>query len=158
MPPKKAKKSKAAPEVADAAELALQESYAKCLVEKESLQQELEHKNEVNARLRQTIQDQKLRIEHLESILEMRTQDRLDLTSDMSRQYKTMQSELISEVNRLETASFELHTKLEMIQTAFTEARKNHAEELAAKEAQLEEQNLKMAYMTAEFENMLKVF
>ncbi|KAJ3311836.1 hypothetical protein HDV04_003576 [Boothiomyces sp. JEL0838] len=131
MPPKKPKKSKTAPEV--------------------------EHKNEINARLRQTIQDQKLRIEHLETILEMRTQDRLDLTSDMSRQYKTMQSELISEVNRLETASFELHTKLEMIQTAFTEAKKSHADELATKEAQLEEQNLKMAYMTAEFENMLKV-
>ncbi|KAJ2996201.1 hypothetical protein HDV02_006729 [Globomyces sp. JEL0801] len=164
MPPKKAKKTKEKPPEEDSPELILQEKLLKVTIENEALQRELETKNEINGRLRLQIQDQKQRINYLELQIEMRAQDRLDLTSDMSRQYKTMQSELISEVNRLESVSYELHTKLAQLQTAFTEAKKNHEEgkrstyntsEIQQKEANLEEQQMKMTYMTNEFENML---
>lgn len=82
------------------------------MIEISSLQKELENKNEINARVRQHNQDLKTKINFLEDQLEMRAQDRLDLTSDMSRQYKTMQSELISQLNCLESANSELSTKL----------------------------------------------
>lgn len=126
-------------------------------METQALQRELETKNEINARQRQQLQDQKQRIEYLEHQLELRTQDRLDVTADMSRQYKTMQSELISEVNRIENHSLEVTTKLEQLQHAFTDSRKTYTSEILQKDMMIEEQNIKMSYMTSEFENMLSV-
>jgi hypothetical protein len=96
----------------DAAELSFQEKYLKSVIENTSLQRELETKNEINARLRQNVFELKMKVQNLEEKLEMRKQDRIDLTSDMSRQYKTMQSELISEINRLESGNTELTAKL----------------------------------------------
>ena len=87
--------------------------------------------------------------------MELRAKDRQELTSDMSRQFKIMQGELVSEVNRLENTSFELNTKLTGMQTAHTETKAKFAETVAEKDAQFEEISLKMGYMTSEFENMM---
>lgn len=73
----------------------------------------------------------------------------------MSRQFKTMQSDLISEVNRLENLTFELNTKLTGVQHVYTEATKVHAAALIEKDQIIEELNMKMSFMTNEFESML---
>ncbi|KAJ3355359.1 hypothetical protein HDU91_005678 [Kappamyces sp. JEL0680] len=114
-----------------------------------------EVKNEINARLRQQVYEHKQKIQHLETQAELRAQDRLDLTSDMARQFKTMQAELISEVNRLENITFELQTKLTGLQTVYADEKKRHAETVSDKDATIEELNMKMSYMTSEFETML---
>jgi predicted nucleic acid-binding Zn-ribbon protein len=90
----------------------MQEKYLKSVMVAEALQRELEAQNEVNARLRQQIIDLKSKNQNLEDQMELRVQDRLDVTNDLGRQYKTMQSELISEINRLESTNTELQGKL----------------------------------------------
>ncbi len=91
----------------------------------------------------------------METQIELRAKDRQELTSDMSRQFKIMQSELVSEVNRLENTTFELQTKLAGLQNAHAEAKNQYAATIAEKDAALEEVHLKMGYITTEFENFM---
>ena len=49
------------------------------------------------------MQLQNLRIQGLEEKMEKKNIDQFDLTSDMSRQYKLMQSELLTRTRNLET-------------------------------------------------------
>eukprot|EP00842_Homolaphlyctis_polyrhiza_P001781 jgi/Hompol1/2603/HPOL_002976-RA len=74
---------------------------------------------------------------------------------DMSRQYKTMQSEMIAKINVLEKQLVDFKTKLTQIQSAYGEAKRLHENTITEKDALIEEQNMKMTYMTNEFENML---
>jgi chromosome segregation ATPase len=129
----------------------------KAQLEIESLQRELELKNEINARLRGQIHLLNQKMNHMQMELDMKSQDRLDITSDMSRQFKTMQTELISEINRLENNNAELQSKLTQIQHAFQESKKDYEQHLHEKDTTIEELNIKMSYMTSEFENMLSV-
>ncbi|KAJ3304581.1 hypothetical protein HDV03_002534 [Kappamyces sp. JEL0829] len=143
----KGKKGKPAADEDDSADLQIQDKLSKCMLENDALQRELEVKNEINARLRQQVYEHKQKIHHLETQAELRAQDRLDLTSDMARQFKTMQAELISEVNRLENITFELQTKLTGLQTVYADEKKRHAETVSDKDATIEELNMKMSYM-----------
>jgi hypothetical protein len=107
----------------------------------------LEMKNEINARLRQQVYDYKQKIAFSEAKEELRQQDRLELTSDMARQFKTMQAELISEVNRLENTSLELQTKLTHLQALYSEDKKRFSHTVQEKDASIEEYNMKLSYM-----------
>ena len=91
-------------------------------------------RNEMNARLRDQANQFKTKIDELQDQLELKNQDRLELTSgksiqimplivllsavwqkkkkDMSRQYKTMQSEMVSKINNLENQMAELKSTL----------------------------------------------
>jgi hypothetical protein len=82
MPPKKAKKAKAAAESEiDGAELALAEKLIKASLELAALQRELEMKNEIIIRQTHTIERQKSKIDLLETTLDAKTKDRMELTS-----------------------------------------------------------------------------
>jgi hypothetical protein len=60
-------------------------------------------KNDVNLRLRNQLSESRMKIDQLEDVLKQRSLDQVDLTSDMARQYKNMQSELIKKLNDVET-------------------------------------------------------
>jgi enoyl reductase-like protein len=139
----------------DSDELGVADKLLKSQLEIESLQRELELKNEINARLRGQIHSQSMELKELRTDQELKRQDRLDITSDMARQYKTMQSELISEISRLENNNAELSSRLSQIQQSFQEAKRDYDQNLHEKDSLIEELNMKMAYMTSEFENML---
>ena len=49
------------------------------------------------------MQHQTVRIHGLEELFTKKNKDQIDLTSDMSRQYKSMQSELLTKARQLET-------------------------------------------------------
>ncbi|KAI8608499.1 hypothetical protein BC830DRAFT_1155005 [Chytriomyces sp. MP71] len=159
MGPKKkgsAKKDKgSAKKEGNPGELDSQEKLTKSGVEIDVLLKELEHHSEVNYRLKSSHGVQKAKIENLEVQLEAKQQDRLEITSDMSRQYKSMQSEMTSRINSLEAQVAELKAKLQASQTASQEATKEYLRIIAIKDEVIEEQNVKMSYMSAEFETML---
>ncbi|KAI8911561.1 hypothetical protein EDD86DRAFT_188568, partial [Gorgonomyces haynaldii] len=136
-------------------ELVLQDKLNKAQMEVDALKRELELKNEMLARTRNNMSLQKDRITELEQLIELQTKDRLDLTSDMSRQYKTMQAELIAKVNILQRENLDLKTRLTHLQTQHVDEIQQLEEMQSQKETIIEEQNLKMAYMTSEFEGML---
>ncbi|KAJ3296244.1 hypothetical protein HK104_001809 [Borealophlyctis nickersoniae] len=162
MPPKKkpgsagSKKKKAAAG-ADKSQESLEtaETLVKAQTEIDTLLRELELQRDLNARLKTQVSEQKIKIDTMEEQLEHRSQDRLDLTSDMSRQYKTMQAEMISRINGLESQVTDLKSKLEKTQLAMQKATEEHNRIVSEKDVVIEDQNVKMAYMSAEFESML---
>ena len=79
-----------------------------------------------------------------------------DVASDMTRQYKGMQEELLSRINLLENQINELKDQLEGSRLQLEETRREKAQELARKDAEIAEQKQKMEDMAVEFGEMLK--
>ena len=175
MPPKKKKasKKKAAGD-ASSNELTPADKLIRAAMEMDALQRELAIKNDINARLKSQIMDSRGKMAVLEDSLKIKTNDQLELTSDMARQYKSMQSELLETVNRLDAENKSLETKISMhsrfykiytnqnlyidtLQTNAKDQKKKYDTIIAEKDALIEEQNSKMTYMTNEFEHMLNV-
>ncbi|KAJ3243850.1 hypothetical protein HDU78_011752 [Chytriomyces hyalinus] len=159
-PKKKGKKekpgsAKSKTATANPADLDSIEQLAKSGVELDILLKELQHSTERNDRLQTHHVSAKAAIQQLEVQLEMKQQDRLEITSDMSRQYKSMQSEMTSRIRSLEAQVEDLKGKLAASQTANQESSKEYLRILAIKDEVIEEQNVKMSYMSAEFESML---
>ncbi|KAI9352575.1 hypothetical protein BDR26DRAFT_849476 [Obelidium mucronatum] len=126
---KKDKKEKAA-KTGNPGELDSQEKLNKSGLEIDTLLKELEHHNELNYRLKSA-------------------------NWHMSRQYKSMQSEMTARINSLESQVADLKAKLAASQTASQEATKEFIRIIAIKDEVIEEQNVKMSYMSSEFESML---
>ncbi|TPX70056.1 hypothetical protein SpCBS45565_g02025 [Spizellomyces sp. 'palustris'] len=133
------------------------EKLVKANVEIDALVRELALQTDLNSRLKMQMDQQKARIANLEDQLEKKSKDRLDLTSDMGRQYKSMQAEMSSRIVTLESQVADLNTKLTAAQTALQDAARDHERVLAGKETAIEDQQVKMSYMSAEFESMLNV-
>ncbi|ORY37959.1 hypothetical protein BCR33DRAFT_854415 [Rhizoclosmatium globosum] len=157
MPPKKGKKEKKekAPKGAPPGDLDSQEKLNKTSLEIDTLLKELEHETLLNDRLKSASQIQRSRIENLTVELENKQVDRLEITSDMSRQYKSMQSEMTAKINSLEAQVADLKAKLAQSQASSQESTKEYLRIIAIKDEVIEEQNVKMSYMSAEFESML---
>jgi hypothetical protein len=68
-----------------------------------------------------------------------------------------MQSDLIAKVNVLQREGLDAKTRLGSLQISHADQMSEHERILTAKDTTIEEQNLKMAYMTSEFEGMLNV-
>ncbi|KAI9206019.1 uncharacterized protein BJ171DRAFT_612460 [Polychytrium aggregatum] len=136
-------------------ELDVGEKLTKAGVEIDVLIRDLEFKTDLNSRLQSQLTVQKQSMMDMEEQLETRSKDRLELSADMSRQYKCMQSEMASKINQLENQVAELRTKLAATQNAAQEAAKEHARAIEEKDLIIEDQNAKMAYMSSEFEAML---
>jgi hypothetical protein len=63
-------------------------------------------------RLRTHAEESRLKLLDLDDKLKQKSKDQLDLTSDMSRQYKTMQSEMIEKIYGLEGTNSQLKAKV----------------------------------------------
>lgn len=102
---------------------------------------------------------------------------RLDITADMTRQYKAMQEQLIDRVNKLENQNAELRDQLgkcsrdarasirdmtncdalaELSRAAYEELRKEKESSLNLKDAEISELRQKMEEMSQEFADMLR--
>ncbi|KAJ3113629.1 hypothetical protein HDU96_003123 [Phlyctochytrium bullatum] len=143
--------------LASTAEVELQEKLTKAGIEIDVLLKELEHNNEVSGRLKTKAGQQQVKIELLEDQAEIKDADRVEMTSDMSRQYKSMQAEMMARINVLEMQNAEYKQKLAAAQSAAQEAAKEFTRIIAQKDEIIEEQNVKMSYMSTEFETMLNV-
>jgi hypothetical protein len=84
-------------------------------------------------------------------------ENRRAIFTEMSRQYKTMEEELIRRINLLEDENLELKEQLEMVHLLLEETKREKDRQLLEKDENLAEQKQKMDYMALEFSNMLKV-
>merc|ERR1712060_309958 len=79
-----------------------------------------------------------------------------DIAADMTRQYKGMQEDLLSQIQRLENQITEQKDALELARLHLEEERRDKAQELAHKDAEIAEQKQRMEEMALEFGDMLK--
>ena len=91
------------------------ETIGKQTTEIASLMKQLEIANDTNARQKLKLSQQALQITTLTTQLDLKNKDRVDLTSDMARQYKTLQGEYAIKVTGLEEKIAELSRKLGII-------------------------------------------
>ncbi|KAI9008267.1 hypothetical protein BC832DRAFT_553576 [Gaertneriomyces semiglobifer] len=159
MPPKKKlvsagkKKSKDASVSQEALEAS--EQLVQANGEVETLSRELAIQGDLNDRLKQQIERQRVRITDLEERLERKFKDGLDLASDMGRQYKSMQADMASRIGALEQQVLDLNTKLEAAHATIKDMAKEHERATMEKDTMIEDQQVKMSYMSTEFETML---
>lgn len=140
----------------DSVDYEMKDLLLKSTLEVANLQRELEVKNEIIIRGKKQIEDQKFAINGLEDMLELKNKDRIDLITDMSRQFKQMQTQLLEKVSMLEVYLKEARIAVVTGTTENIEAQKNLAALEIAKDFIIDEQKMKMDYMTSEFETMLR--
>lgn len=96
------------------------------------------------------------RVEQYHRDFEREKEEIFDISSDMTRQYKDMQEELISKVNQLNETIQEQKDQLEAGKEHMDQLRTQKDQELAAKDSEIEQQKVKMEDMAVEFGDMLK--
>ena len=122
----------------------------------ESLEQQLvwrEQKLQTSLAAQAELQE---RVDHCHRDFEKEKEEIFDISADMTRQYKGMQEELLARVNRLEATIQEQKDQLEEAQQQLEEVRREKAQDLALKDAEIKEQKEKMEDMAVEFGEMLK--
>ncbi|KAJ3213385.1 hypothetical protein HK099_007416, partial [Clydaea vesicula] len=136
-------------------ELLSQEQLLKSQIEVQTLEKTLELKSSQQKLFLERFDEQKLKNEFLQQQLEERDLNRIQLTSDMSRQYKTMQAKMSQKIQNLEFEVIELKNKLERTQLQLQETIKENEKTISEKDLIIEDQHVKMSYMSHEFEQML---
>jgi len=80
----------------------------------------------------------------------------LDITADMTRQYKAMHELFIKEINQLENQILDLHDQLKLSEMKLQRQQTENKKQMEDKEKIIAEQHNKMEQMAAEFGNMLE--
>ncbi|OUM68230.1 hypothetical protein PIROE2DRAFT_4108 [Piromyces sp. E2] len=152
MPPKvaKAKTTKKKKE-----ELDFYDKLTKANVTNTTLLHELDDKKDENIRLIEKCKLQDVEMNELKQQLANNTVDRYSITSDMNKQYRQLQNNMITKIKMLEAKVCELQNQLNVAKLALQESAKEHARIIAEKDSLIEDQNVKMTYLSSEFETML---
>ncbi|KAL0211006.1 hypothetical protein P9112_009304 [Eukaryota sp. TZLM1-RC] len=87
---------------------------------------------------------------------EKQQEDRFDVTSNMTRQYKSLQDELISHLNRVQTEAADLRDQLEVQKIDFDNTIKQKEAAIEQKDAEIAELKKQIDNMHVEFEEMLQ--
>ena len=96
------------------------------------------------------------RVAQLQRDFESEQVGTFEITQDMTRQYKSMQEELLSRVNALENTISDLRDQLDASQVRLDETVKEKDQIIALKDAEIAELKNKMEDMSQEFGDMLK--
>jgi DNA repair exonuclease SbcCD ATPase subunit len=150
------KKGKGKGEGEEGVELTPEEREARAKLRIEALERELVQRQDVVNRALQSHNDMRQRQAELLKDFEDEKQTTFAITADMTRQYKSMQEELMKRINTLETTIMEQKDQLELARQANEELTKQKDQELALKDATIADLKMKMEDMSQEFGEMLK--
>mmetsp|Transcript_11336 Transcript_11336/g.20965 ORF Transcript_11336/g.20965 Transcript_11336/m.20965 type:complete len:194 (+) Transcript_11336:99-680(+) len=124
--------------------------------ENQALQRKLaERQEEASAAIaaRREIQS---RVVELKRDFEDEQKQTYQITADMTRQYKSMQEELLNRINILENTISELNDNLEDANAMVESQRKEMEDTIALKDAEIADSKRRMEDMAKEFGDMLK--
>ncbi|RLN97354.1 hypothetical protein BBJ28_00013598 [Nothophytophthora sp. Chile5] len=121
-----------------------------------SLQMQLAERHELAVKTMESKRELQDRVCDLQKDFERERKETFGITQDMTRQYKSMQEELLNRVNTLENANTELRDQLELGRVNFEEMKREKDRSLAAKNLEIQELKAKMEEMAQEFGDMLK--
>ncbi|TYZ65274.1 hypothetical protein PybrP1_007019 [[Pythium] brassicae (nom. inval.)] len=121
-----------------------------------SLQMQLAERHELAVKAIESKRELQERVSDLQRDFERERVETFGITQDMTRQYKSMQEELLNRVNSLENANTELRDQLELGRVNFEEMKREKDRVIASKNVEIHELKAKMEEMAQEFGDMLK--
>ncbi|KAL0232987.1 hypothetical protein GEMRC1_011734 [Eukaryota sp. GEM-RC1] len=89
------------------------------------------------------------------SDFEKQKEDRFDITSNMTRQYKSLQDELITHLNKVQAETADLRDELEVQKAHYDDQLRLKDSIIEEKNDEIHELNTKIDHMHTEFEEML---
>ncbi|KAI3354296.1 hypothetical protein L3Q82_018828 [Scortum barcoo] len=101
--------------------------------------------------------DLRTRVRDMEQKLQHERQDHRDVNSDLSRQYKTMQTELTNKVKRLETEVSQLKEELVLCQDRLKTEKREREQMEQEKDATIADLKHKLDNMETDYERILHV-
>ncbi|KAL0212059.1 hypothetical protein RCL1_005685 [Eukaryota sp. TZLM3-RCL] len=152
----KSKKGKDSSEPGPSGELTDAQKLLQATSQIQSLQKLLALKTEQANRAIAAQNDLRAQLIAYHSDFEKQREDRFDITSNMTRQYKSLQEELISHLNKVQTESMELRDQLEVQRQQFESVILEKDAIIASRDEEISSLNVKIDNMHLQFEEMLQ--
>lgn len=125
-------------------------------VENLALLQQLDVKEHEAVAARRNERDWRTKLEQFEAKMGQQQEDTLDITADMSRQYKTMQHRLMTQIEELEREKNELSAMCKEKDEVIKRNKQDFEDAMAAKELEVSSLRQNMEDMAQQFSDMLK--
>nr|XP_046245007.1 coiled-coil domain-containing protein 153 [Scatophagus argus] len=154
MPPKK-KTKKTTKKNPEKSENDLQAKYRRSILDIAILQDHIAVQCESVMKVQSDRADLRRRMRDMEQELQHTKQDHRDISSDLSRQYKTMQMEQTNRVKRLEKEVSQLNEELVMYQEELRREKREREQVTQEKDAIIAELKHKLDNMEADYEKIL---
>ncbi len=122
----------------------------------ESLKLQLVKESNKSTEAERTVKDLRSKLIEVQSAAAAEKSRSVDISADMTRQYKSMREELIKKIQSLEDDIVAYKDKLEQSKAEKLELERRKDAKIALKDAELAEQKAKMEEMAREFGQMLK--
>ncbi|XP_071958214.1 dynein regulatory complex protein 12-like [Antedon mediterranea] len=156
MPPKKkGKGKKKGKKKKDDAELSIEDKYKKTLHEIEALKDHLANRKDLTRRSQVHSEEWKNRMQSAEEALLQHKSDQRDVTTDMTRQYKTMQTEMAMRIHQLEAELGKVNVQLERTQIELKETKLEKEKITEEKDQKISELETKIEGMELAYEGVL---
>lgn len=158
MPPKKkgkGKGKKGKKKKKNDAELTIEDKYKKTLNEIEALKDHLSLRKQLARRSDSHSEEWKMKMTVAQENLEQQKVDQRDVTSDMTRQYKTMQTEMGVRVHHLEADLSKTKAQLAKTEQDLKSTREEKEQMTKEKDEMIAELQDKIRNMEFSYENML---
>lgn len=133
----------------------MKDKYTKTLKEVDSLKHELETRTELARRSQARATDLKQKVSDWEDVVQSEKDEKLDISADMVRQYKTMQSTMALRIHMLETNLEHMQVQLTTTKSKLEETEKSKDDLQKKYEDTVEKMEREMVDMESRYEGIL---
>eukprot|EP00795_Rhopilema_esculentum_P016578 gene16578-8001_t len=155
MPPKAKKGKGKKKKKDDKDELSIEDKYKKTMFEIESLKEHLAMRTEIARRAQSKSEDMKEKMLEAKETIQSEKQIKLEISADLTRQYKTMQTELTLRVHTLEKRVALLQDKLDATERELKKEKLEKAQIIEQKDMIIQDLQFKIDNMETAYENIL---
>eukprot|EP00794_Sanderia_malayensis_P010815 gene10815-11970_t len=155
MPPKKKAGKGKKKKKDDKDELNIEEKYKKTLFEIESMKEHLAMRTDLARRAQSKSEEMKEKMLKAKDTIEAEKQNKLEISADLTRQYKTMQTELTLRVHNLEKHLAILQDQLTLTQRELKKTKEEKKQITEEKDLIIENLQFKIDNMESAYENIL---
>ncbi|KAH9492602.1 hypothetical protein Btru_024038 [Bulinus truncatus] len=138
------------------AKLELEDSYKRTLDEIAALKDHLAVRRELTRRAQSASVEISKKMEETERLLEEHKLDQKDINADMTRQYKTMQTEMGLRIHQLETELSRTRSQLSAAEAELKKSYEDRKKMIDEKDVIIKDLKLKIDSMEKAYENVLR--
>mmetsp|Transcript_20157 Transcript_20157/g.44804 ORF Transcript_20157/g.44804 Transcript_20157/m.44804 type:complete len:194 (+) Transcript_20157:84-665(+) len=155
-PKKAAAKKKDGGGAENGGELTAEEKAKLFMLTCQSLQVQLAERSEESSKAMAAKREYKTRVDQIQKDFEEEQKQTFEITQDMTRQYKGMQEELLTRINKLEETIQDLNDRLAEADVRQDRVMKDKNHIIAMKDQEIHDLKSKMDEMAEEFGEMLR--